>query len=217
MIRTRTSVILDDASIGNLFSDDEYVRQRRPRSVLCLPIIKQAKLVGTLYLENNLTSHAFTPGRISVLEFLASQAAISLENDYLYADLQRSAAFLAEGQSISHTGSFGWSVASGKIFWSEETFRIFEYERTTTPTVELVLRRVHPQDAALVRQTIERVSQDGQDFSLEYRICMPDGRVKYLEVVAHASDNLEFVGAVMDITERKVGEGERELLGQRLR
>jgi GAF domain-containing protein len=114
VIRTRERVVLDDASVGNLYSEDEYVRQKRPRSVLCLPIVKQTKLVGALYLENNLTPRAFTSDRVAVLELLASQAAISLENASLYSDLQRSEAFLAQGQSISHTGSFGWNVAAEK-------------------------------------------------------------------------------------------------------
>ncbi len=107
VIRTRERLVLDDASVGNLYSEDEYVRAKRARSVLCLPIVKQTKLVGALYLENNLTPCAFTSDRVAVLEMLASQAAISLENANLYSDLQRSEAFLAEGQSISHTGSFG--------------------------------------------------------------------------------------------------------------
>src|SRR2546426_6290161 len=128
------------------------------------------------------------------------------------AELQRSEAYLAEAQTLSRTGSFGWRVSSGEIFWSEETFRIFEYDRTTEPTVERVLQRVHPQDAALVKQTIERASQDGRDFEHEYRLVMPDGLVKHVHVVARASSNasgeLEFVGAVMDITERKRSEAE---------
>ena len=127
VIRTRERVVLDDASVRNLYSEDEYVRQKRPRSVLCLPIVKQTKLVGALYLENNLTPRAFTSDRVAVLEMLASQAAISLENASLYSDLQRSEAFLAQGQSISHTGSFGWNVLSGEIYWSEETYNIFEH------------------------------------------------------------------------------------------
>src|ERR1700688_3385449 len=115
VIRTRESVILDDAVASALFSADVYVQQRRPRSVLCLPLVKQAKLVGALYLENNLTSRAFTPGRIAVLELLASQAAISLENAVLYSDLQhenserkraeeelrRSESYLSEAQRLS--------------------------------------------------------------------------------------------------------------------
>jgi predicted ATPase/signal transduction histidine kinase len=87
VIRTRESVILDDASTPNPFSADPYLRERRARSVLCLPLVKQATLVGALYLENSLASRVFTPARLSVLELLSSQAAISLENARLYADL----------------------------------------------------------------------------------------------------------------------------------
>jgi GAF domain-containing protein len=139
LIRTRERVVLDDASAANLYSDDEYVRQKRPRSVLCLPIVKQTKVIGALYLENNLTPRAFTSDRVAVLELLAPQAAISLENASLYSDLQRSEGFLAQGQSISQTGSFGWSVLSGAIYWSEETYNIFEYDRVAKPTLELAL------------------------------------------------------------------------------
>jgi NO-binding membrane sensor protein with MHYT domain/nitrogen-specific signal transduction histidine kinase len=124
--------------------------------------------------------------------------------------LQRSEAYLAEAQTLSHTGSFGWRVSTGAIIWSEETFRIFQYDRTTKPTVELLLQRVHPDDAAFVKQTIERASQDGKDFDHEYRLVMPDGSVKYVHVVAHAlsdeSGTVEFVGAVMDVTVAKQAE-----------
>jgi hypothetical protein len=85
-------------------------------------------------------------------------SAISLENTSLYSDLQRSEAFMAKGQSISHTGSFGWSVLSGEIVWSNETFRIFECDPVTKPT--LVLERTHPADRVFVRQTIERASSE---------------------------------------------------------
>jgi PAS domain S-box-containing protein len=129
------------------------------------------------------------------------------EQEHLTQELQRREAYLAEAQKLSHTGSFGWRVSTGEIVWSEETFRIFEYDPATNPTVQLVLERVHPEDAALVKQTIERASQDGKDFDLQHRLLMPDGSVKYLHVVAHAGNKsgiTEFVGAVMDITERKV-------------
>ena len=89
VIRTRESVILDDASAPNPFSADEHLRRKRARSVLCLPLVKQARLIGVLYLENNLTPHVFTPARLAVLELLASQAAISLENARLYADVRQ--------------------------------------------------------------------------------------------------------------------------------
>ena len=127
---------------------------------------------------------------------------------------RRSEAYLAEAQRLSHTGSFGWRASSGEIIWSEETFRIFQYDRTMTPSVELVLQRVHPEDAALVKQTMERASQDGKDFDFEHRLLMPDGSVKHVHVVAHAlsdeSGSVEFVGAVMDVTERKRVEALRD-------
>ena len=125
-------------------------------------------------------------------------------------ELRRSQAYLAEAQRLSQTGSFGWRLSTGEILWSEETFRIFQYHRTTTPTVELILQRVHPEDAALVRQTIERASHDGKDFEHEYRLVMPDGAIKHVNVVARAlndeSDGIEFVGAVMDVSDRKRAE-----------
>ncbi len=144
-----------------------------------------------------------------------------LQNARLHSELQRSEAFLAEAQSISSTGSFGWNVASGEIHWSEETFRIFEYDRALTPTLKLVLRRVHPDDLALVRETIDRASSEETSFDLEHRLLMPDGRVKNLHVLARvlktSSGNPEFVGALTDVTERKRAEEEQARLGQRLR
>ena len=125
-------------------------------------------------------------------------------------NLRRSEGYLAEAQRLSHTGSFGWSISSGELFWSEETFQIFQYEQTTKPTVELFLERVYPEDAALVKQTIERASQDGKDFEHEYRLLMPDGSLKYVRALAHASwdksGGIEFVGALSDVTPRKRAE-----------
>jgi predicted ATPase/C4-dicarboxylate-specific signal transduction histidine kinase len=89
VIRTQERVILSDASIDNIFLEDEYIRQKRPRSVLCLPLIKRRRLIGTLYLENNLASNVFAPNRLAALELIASQAAISLEQARLYAELSR--------------------------------------------------------------------------------------------------------------------------------
>jgi PAS domain S-box-containing protein len=124
--------------------------------------------------------------------------------------LRQNEAYLVEAQRLSHTGSFGWRPPTGEILWSEETFRIFQYDRSTKPTVELVLQRVHSEDAASVKETVERASQDGNDFEHEYRLVMPDGAVKHVHVVAYAerdeSGKLEFVGAVMDTTESKRAE-----------
>ncbi len=137
--------------------------------------------------------------------------AIDIEERHRAEDaLRRNEAYLAEAQRLSKTGSFGWNVLTGEIRWSEETFRIFQYDRTTKPTVELILKRVHPEDAVHVKQTIESASTTGKDFEHEYRLVMPDNSVKYVHVLARAlrakSGTIEFVGAVMDVTERKRAE-----------
>jgi PAS domain S-box-containing protein len=120
--------------------------------------------------------------------------------------LRRSEIYMAEAQRLSHTGSFGWKPSTGAIIWSEETFRIFQYDLTTTPTLELILQRVHPEDATVVRETIERASQ-AKNFEHEYRLLMLDGSVKHVHVVARAlsdeSGRIEFAGAVMDVTAAK--------------
>jgi PAS domain S-box-containing protein len=334
--RTQESVILDDALVQNRFSTDEYIRQQHARSLLCLPLIKQTKLTGVLYLENKLASHVFTPTRIAVLKLIASQAAVCLENTHLYHDLEereakirrfvdaniigifiwnlrgeiieaneaflrlvgysredlisshlrwtdltpadwrdrderaiaelkatssiqpyekeffrkdgvrvpvlegstffegsenegvafvldlselkrteealrRSEAYLTQAQRLSRTGSFGWDVSSSKFYWSQETYRIFEYGLPTEPTLELIFQRTHPEDRSMVRKLIDRVSNEKKDFDFEQRLLMPDGSVKYLRVLGRPSTKdesgrVEFVGAVTDITERKLAE-----------
>jgi PAS domain S-box-containing protein len=124
--------------------------------------------------------------------------------------LRQSEAFLSEAQRLSKTGSFSWSVSTGEIVWSEETFRIFQYDRTRKPTVGLILQRVHPEDALHVKQTMDSASINGKDWELGYRLVMPDNSVKNVDVVAHVMRNksgrIEFIGAVMDVTERKRAE-----------
>src|SRR5262249_43786905 len=125
-------------------------------------------------------------------------AQLARANDFL----RRSETYLAEAQRLSLTGSFGWNVSSGEIYWSQETFRIFGYEPATKPTLELVFQRTHPEDRALVRQVIDRAAQERKDFDFERRLLMPDGSVKYIRVVGHPSTdesgNVQFVGAVTD-------------------
>jgi formate hydrogenlyase transcriptional activator len=124
--------------------------------------------------------------------------------------LQSSEAYLAEAQGLSHTGSFGWKPDSGEIVWSDETYRIFEYARSLKPTIDSIVQRVHPDDRVLAQQVIDRASQSGTDFEHEYRLLMPDGRLKHVHALAHvvqdASGTREFVGAVSDITEHKTAE-----------
>jgi PAS domain S-box-containing protein len=129
------------------------------------------------------------------------------------AALLHSEMYLTEAQRLSGTGSFGWNVATGEIVWSEQTFRIFGCDRTTKPTVELIVQRTHPEDRTAVQNTIDRATREGKDFDHEYRLLMPDGSVKYVHALAravrNASGGIEFVGAVTDVTIAK--ETERKL------
>ena len=144
-----------------------------------------------------------------IIEFIGSVMDVTATK---HADekLRRSEAYLAEAQKLSHTGSFGWDVSSGEIFWSQETFRIFGYEPAPKAKIDMVVQRTHPEDRLAVQQLIERVSREKTEFDFEHRLLMPDGAVKYLRVVGRPSKgergSFEFVGAVTDITEGKHAE-----------
>jgi PAS domain S-box-containing protein len=142
------------------------------------------------------------------------------EHELLTRELRRREAYLAEAQKLSHTGSFGWRPNSGEHGWSDETYCIFEYDPATTITLDMIVKRVHPEDRDLVLDLVERASASGEAINCEYRLLFPDHRVKYVRVLARplgtASDELEFAGAVIDITEAKRAEetlrkSEREL------
>ena len=228
VIRTRERVVLDDVSVRSSYSDDEYLEQKKPKSVLCLPIVKQTKLVGVLYLENNLTPHVFTADRVAVLDMLASQAAISLENARLYAALEqenlerkraedalkKSEAFLAEGQRISHTGSWGWNLATDRVVWSEEHCHIFGYNVDQVGgTFAAVMERMRPDERPALLATVGEAVRAGRSFSCEYQIVLPDGSVKYVQsvgrgVVNQLGEVSEYIGTTVDITERKRAEEE---------
>lgn len=117
------------------------------------------------------------------------------------------AAYLAEAQSLSHTGSFAWTTGDGGLVWSAESARIYGYDPSTEPTIDRLMDRIHRDDVALVRRRLDRAKQDGENFDFEHRLIMPDGVSKTVHVVAHAmSENgqgWQFVGAVMDITEAR--------------
>src|SRR5260221_400508 len=143
------------------------------------------------------------------------------EHELLTQELRRREAYLTGAQRLSHTGSFGWRPDTGEIVWSDETYRIFEYDRAERPTITMLLQRIHPQDRALAQEVIDRASQSGTDFEHEYRLLLADGRVKHVHAIAHAvedaSGNREFIGAVTDITERKTAEEKIRLQEAELR
>ena len=132
---------------------------------------------------------------------------------------RRSEMYLAEAQRLSNTGSFGWDPSSGKIYWSDETYRIFECDPAIEPTLQTALDRTHPDDRMRLQKILDCASIERSEFTAEHRLLMADGSVKYVRAVAHPStgedpESFVFVGAVMDITDRKRAEEERERLRQ---
>jgi PAS domain S-box-containing protein len=130
-------------------------------------------------------------------------------------DLRRSEAFLAEAQHLSSIGSFAWHVATNQITWSEQLYRIYELETGAPVTLELIRTRVHPEDLTLYEKMVGQARNGGDDFEWQYRLLMPDGTIKYLHAVAHATRDqdgeLEYIAAVQDVTERRLSE---EALGK---
>jgi PAS domain S-box-containing protein len=153
--------------------------------------VRYIRCVGAPVLENQ-----------SLKKYVGSAVDVT-EHELLTQEIRRREAYLAEAQRLSHTGSFGWKPDSGEIVWSDETYRIFEYDPAEKPTLHMVFQRIHPHDRALAQQVIEGVSRS-TDFEHKYRLVMPDEAIKHIHVRAHAlpdsSGNVEFVGAVTDIT-----------------
>jgi PAS domain S-box-containing protein len=132
------------------------------------------------------------------------------EHELLTQELRRREAYLAEAQRLSHTGSFGWKPDAGEVVWSDETYRIFAYDRSVKPTIDSVMQRVHREDRADFEEVTNRALAGATDFEHAYRLLLPDNRVKHVHAIAHvlwdACGHREFVGAVTDITERKTAE-----------
>lgn len=186
VIRTRESVILDDASKPGLFSGDDYLRDRRSRSILCLPLIKQRRLTGVLLLENELTPRVFTPARIAVLELLAAQAAISLENTYLYEDLAQAKTALSENernlQLIIHTiPALVWSMrADGTVEFINQHYSDYV---GLSPEHLLDLgwtAAIHPDDLARLTSVWRTVMASGEGGETEARFRRSDGEYRWL-------------------------------------
>ncbi|MGF6574837.1 putative ATPase/signal transduction histidine kinase [Paraburkholderia sp. GAS333] len=220
-LRTRKPVVVDDAQRDPRFSFDVAFANRAVRSVCCLPLVKQGNAIGALYLENNLTAGVFTESRTSVLELLASQAAISLETARLYAELveenkrrqeteialRLSEEALALGQRISRSGSYIWNTLTGERYWSKELYSVFELPMESgSPGTRTIQARIHPEDVALYQKTVERAARDRRAFRQKFRIVARDGALKYLEVLGEPSGESSFVGVVTDVTDRHTTE-----------
>ncbi|MEJ6487007.1 AAA family ATPase [Nostoc punctiforme UO1] len=213
--RTQETVILQNATEQNLFSGDEYVIQKQPKSVLCLPIARQSKLLGILYLENNLIPSAFTQEKLSVLEILTFQIAISLENARLYQGLENSQEKLNLALKSGKIGVWSWDIANDLFNWDEQIYQLFGLTpEAFVATSKTILTRLHPDDSPLLAQSLSRAINEGVEHDLEYRIIWDDGSIRYLACRGKAFFNeagkaTHMSGVVLDITDRKQAEAER--------
>ncbi|MEG4802978.1 AAA family ATPase [Microcoleus sp. ARI1-B5] len=234
--RTRSDVVLSDAAKEGLFTLDYYIKKHQVKSALCTPILNQSKLVGILYLENNLTAEAFSPTRLEVLKILSSQAAISLENAVLVAnlsaakeqledysrtlevrveertqELKTKEAKLQEAQKLAHLGNWEFDLKTDRLTWSEEVFRIFGLDpELPEPTILEHRNQIHPDDLELWLEQVEEIIQFGKPCEFELRILRSDGAIRYIFVKAQAIYNagtvIKLFGTFQEITERKLAE-----------
>jgi len=224
--RSQTQVLLADATEPNPFSADSYLARRQPKSVLCLPIVRQTTLIGVLYLENTLITHAFTPQRVTVLELLASQAAISLENALLYTDLQQEN---SERKRVEETlrerearirrlvdsniiGIFFWDL-QGRISDANDAFlRLIGYDRQELLSGQVQWAQMTPPEyVAADARAIEEIRQSGSCSTYEKAFVRKDGtRLPVLLGATLLEGSQENgVAFVLDLTERKQAEAER--------
>jgi PAS domain S-box-containing protein len=219
VIRTRETVILDDALAQNPFSTDEYISQKLARSILCLPLVKQSKLIGVLYLENKLASHVFTPARISVLELLASQAAISLENARLYNDLGEREARIRRLVDSNIIGVMIWNFQGRIIEVNQAIIDMLGYSREELISDRMGWAQLTPAEWARADQdSLAQISATGSSRSYEKEYFRKDGsRVPILiagALIEWKRD--EGVAFIIDMTERKRAEEKLRASEQRL-
>jgi PAS domain S-box-containing protein len=207
--RTRKDVILDDASTGNPFSGDPYIALRRARSIVCLPLVNQGRLNGIIFLENNLTAHAFTAARITVLKVLASQAAVSLENTRLYRDLENREKKIRRLVDANILGITIWN-AEGAIVASNEAFlRMVRYDREDVASGRVRWRDMTPPEwRERTDRALATVMRTGTVQPFEAEMFRKDGiRVPVLLAGALFEEGgNEGVGFALDLSEQKRAE-----------
>ena len=208
-LRTRESIFLDDAAAASVFAADPYIHEHHARSILCMPLMNQAKLIGALYLENNLTARAFSPARIAVLKLVASQAAISLENARLYRDVTEREVKIRRLVEANIIGIIVWN-ARGDILEANDAFlRMVGYERE-----DLVSGRVRwldltpPESREDSEQALAEAIRTGRAQPYEKEYVSKDGRLVPVIVglASFEASRKEGVAFVLDLTERKEAE-----------
>ena len=211
VIRTQKTLIVDDASRPTPLCNEDYVLRRHPRSILCLALMKQAKLAGLLYLENTLATHAFTPDRVAVLELLAAQAAISLENTLLYRDLQEREARIRRLVDSNIIGILLWNAQGGISYANDAFLSMTGYDRQELISGAVSWKDMTPAEYHLDdAQRVDQLRSLGQAAPREKELFKKDGsRVPVLIGSASlAGSHDQSVSFVLDLTERKQAEAE---------
>jgi PAS domain S-box-containing protein len=209
----KTQVIVEDVT-----SDPRWAASSWPALVLghglqscwSTPILsRDDKVIGVFALYQNEPS---SPSRreFELIRQFTQIAGVAIERAQGDASLRRSNAFLAEAQDISATGSFSWRVATDEVAWSEQVYRMFEYDAAMPITLELIGARVHPDDLPALQDMIESARLGVADFEYEHRLLLPDGSIKHLHMKAHGTPDqgghMEYIGAVQEVTDRRVSE-----------
>jgi PAS domain S-box-containing protein len=209
VLRTHESVLLHDASAHSAYAADPYVRDHEARSVLCLPLLKQSRLLGVLYLENNLAPHVFTPARVAMLKLLASEAAISMENTRLYADLQERESRVRRLVDSNIIGIFIWNV-DGRIIDANEAFlHITGYAHDDLASGRMRWKELTPADwVESDERRLADLKASGIAQPYEKEFFRKDGtRVSVLMGAAvYDTTQNEGVAFVVDLSERKEAE-----------
>ena len=199
--------LTNDAQNDSRVSDKEWARREGVTSFAGYPLLLEDRLVGVIGL---FSQKPLAESTLEALSFAAGIIAQDIERRQAEEALRRSEAFLAEGQRLGQIGSYSWHVATDKIEWSNELYRIYELDTGVSVTPELIRNRVHPQDLSLYEKMVERARNGGNDFEWQFRLMMPDRSIKYLHSVAHATRDqngqLEYIAVIQDITERKQSE-----------
>jgi PAS domain S-box-containing protein len=206
-----SAVIVSDIATDPLWNVPEHraaALSHKLRASWSNPILSsEGKVLGTfcLYAREKRTPSSHDLGLIEMATHLAR---VAVERDRGEEALRRSESFLADGQRISHTGSWGWNLSTGKVVWSEEQFRMLGFDADVEPSVELFFERVHPEDSARVRHILDESTTQRREYTMEYRVVLPDGSMKHFKsigrpVLKKSGEIDEYVGISVDITEHK--------------
>jgi PAS domain S-box-containing protein len=220
--RTKERVVIEDAANNGEFMHDPYIRRQKTRSLLCEPLLSIGKLIGILYLENNLVAGAFTAKHRLTLEVLATQTAISLETSGLYETLQESENRLRSVLDVAKIVAWETNAANGKIFEAGPVGKLFgRGEEFAHPDVADLADSIHPEDRDRVIGNIDRALRGEGDYDVEFRVPLADGSVRWIAANGGLPSKFEnkpvrLLGIARDITRQKQAEDEIRRLNQEL-